>query len=297
MVQVRLYASRINRHILSDTYGSECLNFFIIGSTKEVGSLQYYANVMCDSIVDFRKHIEDKTRLRTIHLVNFNESATKALVQAFKSRLSLQTVGQNPLNPSSRNALNPNAKRFDPSKYDWKDEWKAIVKPKYDFESFIKRVEGQMQTVQEVAKDNGNCASGNLVVIESDEESETEHSTEVACSDVEKTEVNKSVDPDNDDFVSEDSSLACVICMDTEMEDPVILKKCHHQFCRDCIEDYFSHKPICPVCNAVYGDLFGNQPSGTATVYKDYASLPEFSCSTLIIDYNIPDGKQTVYKI
>lgn len=297
MVQVRLYASRINRHILSDTYGSECLNFFIIGSTKEVGSLQYYANVMCDSIVDFRKHIEDKTRLRTIHLVNFNESATKALVQAFKSRLSLQTVGQNPLNPSSRNALNPNAKRFDPSKYDWKDEWKAIVKPKYDFESFIKRVEGQMQTVQEVAKDNGNGASGNLVVIESDEESETEHSTEVACSDVEKTEVNKSVDPDNDDFVSEDSSLACVICMDTEMEDPVILKKCHHQFCRDCIEDYFSHKPICPVCNAVYGDLFGNQPSGTATVYKDYASLPEFSCSTLIIDYNIPDGKQTVYKM
>lgn len=273
-------------------------SFFIIGSTKEVGSLQYYANVMCDTIVDFRKHIEDKTRLRSIHLVNFNESATQALVQAFKSRLSFQTVGQNALNPLSRNAFNPNAKRlqFDPSKYNLKEEWKAIEKPKYDFESFIKRVEGQMKTLQEDAKDSGNDATGNLVVIESDDESETEHSTEGACSDVGKTDSNKIVDPNNDDML-EDSSLTCVICMDTEMEDPVMLKTCHHQFCRDCIEDYFSHKPICPFCNTVYGELFGNQPPGTATVYEDYAPLPGFSCPTLIIDYNIPDGTQTVYKI
>lgn len=272
---------------------------FIIGSTKNAGYLQDYANVMCDSIVDFRKNIEDKTRLRTIHLVNFAESATKALVQAFKSRLSSQTVKQNTFSFSPMSASNPNSKRsqFDRTKFKLKEEWKAIEKPKYDFNSFIKGVERQKKTLQENTKDSGNNAIGNLVVIESDEESETEQSKEGACLDVAKTEANKIVDPDNDDLVLDDSSLTCVICMDTELEAPVMLKTCHHQFCRDCIEDYFSHKPICPVCNMVYGELFGNQPPGTATVYKDYAPLPGFSCPTLIIDYNIPDGKQTVYKI
>lgn len=77
-------------------------------------------------------------------------------------------------------------------------------------------------------KDNGNGVSGNLVVIELDEESEMEYLMEVVCLDVEKLDVNKSVDFDNDDFVLEDLLLVCVICMDIEMEDFVILKKCYY---------------------------------------------------------------------
>lgn len=69
---------------------------------------------------------------------------------------------------------------------------------------------------------------GNLVVIELDEESEMEYLMEVVCLDVEKIEVNKSVDFVNDDFVLEDLLLICVICMDIEMEDFVILRICYY---------------------------------------------------------------------
>lgn len=256
--------------------------------------MQEFADVTCSCIIDYGKHIKDNTRLRTIHLVNYDKSATEALVRAFKSRMSSQTV------PHPSNAYIHNAKRaqFEPKKYERKGIWKAIVKPEYDMESFIEKLKKQPKSMQKDTKDIETSAKGNLLVIESDDDEEVERSRMGANSHAEQAGPSVGVDSDYDNIEeNEDSSLTCVVCMDTEMEDPVMLKKCHHQFCRNCIEDYFSHKPICPVCNTVYGELFGNQPPGTATVYKDYASLPGFSCSTLIIDYNIPDGKQTVYKI
>lgn len=56
--------------------------------------MQQFADVTCSCIIDFRKHIKDSTRLRTIHLANYDQSATEALVRAFKSRLLYQTVEQ-----------------------------------------------------------------------------------------------------------------------------------------------------------------------------------------------------------
>lgn len=56
--------------------------------------MQEFADVTCSCIIDFRKHIKDNTRLRTIHLVNYDKSASEALVRAFKSRLFYQTVEQ-----------------------------------------------------------------------------------------------------------------------------------------------------------------------------------------------------------
>lgn len=49
--------------------------------------MQQFADVTSSCIIDFRKHIKDNTRLRTIHLVNYDKSATEALVRAFKARL------------------------------------------------------------------------------------------------------------------------------------------------------------------------------------------------------------------
>ncbi|XP_061194322.1 uncharacterized protein LOC133202498 [Saccostrea echinata] len=85
----------------------------------------------------------------------------------------------------------------------------------------------------------------------------------------------------------------CIICMD-EMTQPVEFARCRHQFCEECITEYFSSKPICPVCNTVYGKLYGIQPvNGEARIFKDKKSLPGFpKTETFIISYVFPDGKQ-----
>ncbi|KAK3106023.1 hypothetical protein FSP39_011190 [Pinctada imbricata] len=94
---------------------------------------------------------------------------------------------------------------------------------------------------------------------------------------------------DDDD----ESDNSCVVCMEP-MDQPVALRNCGHQFCRDCILDYFSRKPSCPMCNTMYGKLYGDQPvDATANVYLDKSSLPGHEGhGTFIIDYDIPDGRQ-----
>jgi hypothetical protein len=95
--------------------------------------------------------------------------------------------------------------------------------------------------------------------------------------------------------VADDNESTCVICMDDVLTDPVQLKNCKHEFCRECIMEYLSHKSACPVCNTLYGEMFGNQPeNGTAKVYKDDTPLPGFKCGTFIIHYEFPDGHQSV---
>lgn len=225
--------------------------------------------------------------------MNYDKYATEALVRAFKSRMSSQTV------PHLFNAYNHTKRsQFEPKKYERKGVWKAIEKSEYDFESCIEKLKKEPKSLQKDTKDIQTCAKGNLILIESDDDDEVERSRTGASSHAGQAGASVDVDSDYDNVEkNEDSSLTCVVCMDTEMEDPVMLKKCHHQFCRNCIKDCFSQKPICPVCNTVYGELFGNQPPGTATVYKEHAPLPGFPCPTLIIDYNIPDGTQTVYQM
>lgn len=69
-------------------------DFQFTGFTKNTNYLREFADVTCSCIIDYGKHIKDNTRLRTIHLVNYDKNATEALVQAFKSRLLYQTVEQ-----------------------------------------------------------------------------------------------------------------------------------------------------------------------------------------------------------
>ena len=88
----------------------------------------------------------------------------------------------------------------------------------------------------------------------------------------------------------------CVICMD-KFNNPRILHKCSHQFCSDCITDYFKVRPQCPVCFVVYGVIEGNQPrDGTMThSINNRLKLPGYEKhKTIIVYYDFPDGVQTV---
>lgn len=85
----------------------------------------------------------------------------------------------------------------------------------------------------------------------------------------------------------------CIICL-RPFINPVSLKSCHHIFCKECISEFFSQKPVCPICNTMYGKIYGDQPkNGTATIFREKIQLPGEDCKdTWIIMYDFPDGKQ-----
>ena len=58
------------------------------------------------------------------------------------------------------------------------------------------------------------------------------------------------------------------------------------------------NKPACPVCGKIFGVLKGIQPDGRMDISKDYSKkLPGHpKCGTIVIQYNIPSGYQTVSK-
>ena len=88
----------------------------------------------------------------------------------------------------------------------------------------------------------------------------------------------------------------CCICLE-KPQNPKVLEKCKHTFCRHCIDEYFKRgQPKCPICSVVYGELRGTQPDdGSMNVCFDRKTLPGFrECGTIVINYFFPDGVQTV---
>ncbi|XP_062595927.1 uncharacterized protein LOC134257309 [Saccostrea cucullata] len=88
----------------------------------------------------------------------------------------------------------------------------------------------------------------------------------------------------------------CVICQSEHKVDcQRKLDKCEHVFCRECIENYFKReKPVCPVCNTVYGEITGNMPPGIMSYYTSTGHLPGHDdVGVIVIEYDIPDGVQT----
>ncbi|XP_041360692.1 uncharacterized protein LOC121376949 [Gigantopelta aegis] len=86
----------------------------------------------------------------------------------------------------------------------------------------------------------------------------------------------------------------CVICIDIASK-PKILDKCGHVFCCGCIDKCFQvFKPVCPICNTIYGVIIGNQPQGNMTVKRERNhSLPGHpDCGTISITYHFKDGTQ-----
>lgn len=86
----------------------------------------------------------------------------------------------------------------------------------------------------------------------------------------------------------------CPICLD-KMTDRRKLD-CTHEFCHKCLLQTVNNMgPCCPVCKHVFGLMVGNQPDGTMTTTLVSTTLPGFTkCGTIIINYSIPNGIQTV---
>lgn len=89
----------------------------------------------------------------------------------------------------------------------------------------------------------------------------------------------------------------CSICQSgTEPSAKRILSKCLHEFCSRCIDKHFEEvSPSCPNCKTYYGKPLGNQPYGFMWYYTVNQFLPGYpGTDTIIIEYEIPDGSQTV---
>lgn len=85
----------------------------------------------------------------------------------------------------------------------------------------------------------------------------------------------------------------CVICLEP-IDNKLVLSKCKHEFCTPCINRHMTYKPVCPVCQTVYGVLKGNQPEGTMSVHYTRDSLPGYeTCGSIVIDYDMKGGIQT----
>ncbi|NXT01449.1 DTX3L ligase, partial [Jacana jacana] len=92
---------------------------------------------------------------------------------------------------------------------------------------------------------------------------------------------------------AEEDKDSCPICME-RIKEKEILSKCKHAFCKSCIERAMTYKPVCPVCNTIYGVLEGNQPDGTMSYRTVSSSLPDYpSCGTIEIMYHMYSGIQT----
>lgn len=88
----------------------------------------------------------------------------------------------------------------------------------------------------------------------------------------------------------------CCICTN-ELTNPKQLERCGHIFCKECIEQSFQYKPVCPSCGQIYGKMTGDQPPGSITIQNDYQQkLKGFSDSTgcIILTYSFQSGRQGV---
>ncbi|KFQ91692.1 E3 ubiquitin-protein ligase DTX3L, partial [Nipponia nippon] len=92
---------------------------------------------------------------------------------------------------------------------------------------------------------------------------------------------------------TEDDEDICPICMD-RINNKEILRKCNHAFCKSCINKAMTYKQTCPVCNAVYGLVKGDQPEGTMSTRTVPSSLSGYpNCDTIEITYRMHGGIQT----
>lgn len=86
----------------------------------------------------------------------------------------------------------------------------------------------------------------------------------------------------------------CPICMDEFSNQKKL--DCGHGFCEECLRrSVESLGASCPVCKKVFGKVEGNQPTGTMNEHIQRSCLPGFKhCDTIVINYNIPGGIQSV---
>lgn len=105
-------------------------------------------------------------------------------------------------------------------------------------------------------------------------------------------------------YVERSDDNDCPICvMSLRERNSVMLAKCRHVFCKDCIMRWFETRPTCPVCTMAYGVITGIQPNGTMSVRIIPAGSPEFgsglegfpNVDIIQIHYNFPSGIQVSF--
>ena len=229
-------------------------------------------------------------KLQEIHIVSVTSEITQMLVNTCQSLCSIPTYGEKEekKQPKTRNTkgYKKDPSKFNSSEFSLIDTWRPLNQSKQGktTDSFYEPVP-TLEPVSTDEKDSASLNKGNLQLIDSESEDDEpsqqrpvtpEQEEEGACAAIR-------------------NNSTCVICLDDDLTEPVRLKICKHEFCRECISEFLSQKPSCPVCNTVYGEMFGNQPTdGIAKIYKDEAPLPSYECGTLVIQYDFPNGRQTV---
>lgn len=105
-------------------------------------------------------------------------------------------------------------------------------------------------------------------------------------------------------YVESSDDNDCPICVMNLLEkNAVMLAKCRHVFCKDCITRWFETRPTCPVCMMAYGVITGIQPNGTMSVRIIPVGSPGFGSGLegfpdvdiIQILYNFPSGIQVSF--
>lgn len=89
----------------------------------------------------------------------------------------------------------------------------------------------------------------------------------------------------------------CPVCLENLAGETKAIPICGHKVCGECWKGLQTCNPVCPVCRKVYGTLRGNQPKNARMTSKvdRFIHLPGYEpFSTIVIDYSVPDGIQTV---
>ncbi|KAM9995882.1 hypothetical protein ACTFIY_002071 [Dictyostelium cf. discoideum] len=88
-----------------------------------------------------------------------------------------------------------------------------------------------------------------------------------------------------------DNGLECAICLEV-LNDPVVESQCGQMFCRECINNAISVKPICPLCNqkvsigivAKYVSNKLNEALVTCTLCNDESSIKRGDYKSMHLD-------------
>jgi Zinc finger, C3HC4 type (RING finger) len=87
----------------------------------------------------------------------------------------------------------------------------------------------------------------------------------------------------------------CSICLD-RLKSSVKSLTCGHTFHPACIDKQFIYQPKCPCCGKIFGQLKGevlnNQNMSVSNTRDSLDGYP--GCGTIVINYTIPDGIQSV---
>lgn len=94
----------------------------------------------------------------------------------------------------------------------------------------------------------------------------------------------------------EDGSENCIICTEPNIRPHELT--CGHIFCKNCVQEMFKVKPVCPTCGSIQGVIKGDQPQGTMKRRETRSSLTAYTgCGTIEIEYEIYGGVQGVRNI